>query len=361
MLLEETIYSNGDSFIDDLVHSISRAQNKIHLETYIFDQDPVGERVLEALARASERGVVVRLLIDGIGSAGWTFADAEAWRKRGIDLKFYHALPWQNSAAHVWRSLTIKKIIIGFSKLNQRNHRKICIIDDEITFISSMNISARHVPSQSGPEAWRDTSVRLLGHDNRPHLLDSHRAWSISQHHHEPSWKHIRQQKRNNYAELLRQIRNSQNRIWITNPYFLPDFKLTRTLCAASKRGIDVKILLPFRSDIPGFKFAMQALYSLLLGFGVSIYEYRPCILHAKIMIIDDWVSVGSYNLDYRSIFNNLEVSAVLEKPANIRLIQNQFEHDLKNSHLISLDAWKRRSRLDKYLENFFLFFKEIL
>ena len=361
MLLEETVYSNGDSFIDDLVHSISRAQYKVHLEAYIFDQDSVGNRVLESLARAAERDVQVRLLIDGIGSAGWTFADAEHWRRRGIDLKFYHALPWQNSASNVWRSLTIKSIILGFSKLNQRNHRKICIIDDETTFISSMNISARHVPSECGPEAWRDTSVRLMGHDNRTHLLDSHRAWSISQRHHEPSWQHIKKQKRNSYAELLRQIRNARERIWITNPYFIPDFKLTRTLCAASKRGVDVKILLPSRSDVPGLKFAMQALYSLLLGFGVSIYEYRSSILHAKVMIIDDWISVGSYNLDYRSIFNNLEVSTVLSKPENILLIQNQFNRDLNSSQLISLEAWKKRSRLNQYLENFFLFFKEIL
>lgn len=361
MLIEEIIYNNGDSFMEDLHHAISGAQKKIHLETYIFDQDAIGLRLLEHLAQVAARGVQVRLLLDGVGCTGWTYAEAEQWRKRGVDLQFYHALPWQKSAYKVWKSLTIKSILLGFFKLNQRNHRKICIIDDEITFISSMNISARHLPSHWGPLAWRDTSVRLLGHDNDMHLVDSHRAWNISEQHHERSWQRIKQQKKQNYTALLSQLRSAKNRVWITNPYFIPDFKLTRTLCSVAHKGIDVRILLPDHSDIPGLKFAMQAFYSMLLSFGVSIFEYRPSILHAKIIIVDNWVSLGSSNLDYRSIFNNLEVSAVLSHPENIRLIQDQFLLDLKNSHQINLESWKKRSFVNQYIENFFLFFKGVL
>ncbi len=354
----EVIFNNGDEFFNQLKKSISEAKQFIHLETYIFDQDPSGHEILSLLAAAAERGARVQLLLDGVGSASWTFADAQSWRERGIELKFFHALPWQRHPSVIWKLLTIKKLLIGCFKLNRRNHRKICLVDDDTVLISSMNISDRHLPSRVGSQAWRDISVFIQGLDTEHYRLAARDAWNFSQHHHGKRWQKMSQQKKIEYDNLLTQIKSAKEKIWITNPYFVPDFRLTQSLCSAARAGIDVKILLPSQSDIFGLKFAMESYYNSLLTFGVKIFEYEATTLHAKILIIDKWVSIGSFNLDYRSIFYNLETSAILKFEANIEAMQSQFVTDIKTSKKIKINFWKSRSWIHRQLEDFFLLFR---
>lgn len=361
MALEETIYNNGDDYFDALLGAIAQAKATIQLETYIFDQDVLGIKILEALVLAADRQVKVQLLLDGVGSSAWTFKDAEKWRLRGIELKFFHALPWQKRRSFIFQSLSFKKMAVGFFKLKHRNHRKTCTIDDTITFIGSMNVSSRHLPSVYGQQAWRDTAAQITGENTQQYRDSFAEAWSFSQQHYGNRWLKISSQKRQLHQKIIRSISSAQKRVWITNPYFVPDLKLTLALCSVAGRKIEVKILLPSRSDMFGIKFAMEGFYTLLLTFGIEIYEYTPSILHAKVLIVDDWVTMGSSNLDPQSIFYNLEIDAHLIQSESIKTIETQFLQDLQISKRIQFSAWNKRSWFNKALEKFFLYFRKSL
>lgn len=359
--MTETIYNNGDHFFDSLKNSIAEAKTFIHLETYIFEQDRTGLAILNLLAEAAQRGVSVQLLLDGLGSASWTFSDAATWREKGIKLKFFHALPWQKRPSSIWKLFTLKKITLGFFKLNRRNHRKICLIDSDLVFVSSMNVSDRHLPSICGDLAWRDVGVKIQnmqGSVSKNYFSDARDTWNFSQQHHGYRWKKISKLKKQEYKYLLHQISIAKEKIWITNPYFVPDFRLTRAICKSAREGVDVKILLPDHSDVFGIKFATESFYYALLALKVEIYEFRPTMLHAKILIVDDWVSVGSFNLDFRSIFYNLETSVVLSDIKNVETMKKQFADDLRTSTKIELHSWKERSWIHRGLEKFFLLFQ---
>ena len=355
---DEIVIGTGDDYLIELKKSIDSAKNSIHLETYIFDQDETGLELLNLLGEAAARGVRTQLLIDGVGSSAWTFADAVLWREKGIELKFFHALPWQKHFSTVWKLFSLKKIVTGFAKLNRRNHRKICIIDDTTIFISSMNVSDRHLASRVGSAAWRDISVKLTGEVTHNYLAAAKEAWNFSQNHHGRRWSKISKTKKMEYNDLLKKINSAKNEIWITNPYFVPDLRLTRALCKAAWSGVRVRLLLPNRSDIFGLKFAMESYYNALLTYGAEIYEFKTAILHAKILIIDDWVSLGSFNLDFRSIFYNLETSAILTRAENVVQVQAQFLNDIQISEKIDLTVWKNRSWVHRTLEKFFLLFR---
>ncbi len=356
--MNETIYTNGDDFFNSLKKSIAEAKKFIHLESYIFEQDQIGKTILSLLAQAVQRGVRVQLLLDGIGSVSWTFADASVWREKGIELKFFHALPWQKNLSIIWKLLTLKKIIIGFFKLNRRNHRKICLIDNDLVFVCSMNISDRHLPSVFGPLAWRDVAVKIQGSNTENYFSEAREAWNFSQHHHGYRWRKISRQKKQDFELLLQKIKLAREKIWITNPYFVPDLRFVKAIGESANSGVDVKILLPDHSDIFGFKYATESFYHALLAYDVEIYEYSAAMLHAKIMIVDDWVSVGSFNLDFRSIFYNLEATAVLTRFENIEMMKQQFLKDIQISTKIELNSWKKRSWFRQRLENFFLLFQ---
>lgn len=340
--------------------AIAAAEKNIYLETYIFDQDQLGYRTLAVLAAAAARGVKVQLLIDGVGSAHWTFNDAETYRRQGIDLQFFHPLAWQKHPSTILKSLTLQTIVTGFSKANHRNHRKICIVDERILFICSMNISDRHLKSVNGEKAWRDSGVRVESEAVAVYLNAVRETWKYPHQFFGRRWMQVRKQKKKSHQEILRLMHFAAKEIWITNPYFVPDFKLLKVLFKSARAGLDIKILVPMHSDILGLKFAMQGFYGALLKRGCQIFEYTPSILHAKILIVDNWASVGSTNLDYRSIFYNLEADIVIAKPENVDLLKQQFLNDLKSSKQVTLAEWNQRPWYRRVLQRFFLIFRGV-
>lgn len=359
-MTNEKVFINADEFFNQMHEGISGAKKTVYLETYIFEQDQLGYRTLAVLAAAAQRGLKVQLLIDGVGSAQWTYSHAEVYRKQGIDLQFFHPLAWQKHPSKILQSLTLQKIVTGFSKANHRNHRKICIIDDQILFICSMNISDRHLKSVNGDKAWRDTGVRVEGSSIQTYVISCLETWKYPHQFFGLRWIQVRQQKKKSHQEILRLMHFASKQIWITNPYFVPDFKLLKVLFKAARAGIEVKILVPMHSDILGLKFAMQGFYGALLKRGCQIFEYTPSILHAKILIVDNWASVGSTNLDYRSIFYNLEADIAIAKIENVDLLKQQFIDDLKNSKQVTLQEWNQRPWYRRLLQRFFLFFRGV-
>jgi cardiolipin synthase A/B len=359
---EETVYHAGEEFFGDLLDAISKARKSIELETYIYDRDRLGNRVAQALSSAAGRGVHVRLLIDGVGSAHWSWAHAAPLAANGVQVRFYHPLPWQHQGGFpLWKYLAPKRIALGLSKLNRRNHRKTCVIDGNTAFAGGMNISARHL----GPKAWRDTAVRVAGEGVRE-ISDSFRhAWVHSRGAlstwrrrigpiFQSSWvrtNNDRGERRSEYDGLLQRIIHSRSRVWITTPYFVPDRALFSALRSAAKSGSDVRLLLPYKSDVWGFKWANHAFYLPLLAAGARIYEYEASILHAKTLLIDDWAQVGSSNMNHRSLLHDLEVDIVLGTTESLHEMESRFLADLASSRQVELRTWRHRPWTERAFE----------
>ncbi len=372
---EEVVFHEGDLYFADLIKSLEGAKKSIELETYIFDHDALGALVLKALCDAARRGVRVRLLLDGVGSSNWSFADTAKLRESGANVRFFHPLPWQNPEFNFFESLRIRRLLLGIFKLNRRNHRKSCLIDQEVAYIGGMNISARHMARYSSKKAVRDTSVRVRG-ETLDQLL---RAYNFTFNHPTTATFKFRRQREysirstllrfnitrkqrvNSHQDLLQRIFSAQKRIWITNPYFVPDLALIRALRFAAWAGKDVRLLLPLRTDIPGFKLAVNAFYLTLLTAKVQIFEYQPSFLHAKTMLIDDWATVGSSNLNHRSLYYDLEIDAVLNHPESVQSLEKQFVLDLTHSKQIDINAWSNRFWVTRLLERVALLFRRWL
>ena len=365
--MQETIFSEGSRYFEALLQDIDQASLSIDLETYIFELDSVGRQVADHLAEASRRGVAVRLLVDGVGSSSWNDDLTLQLEQAGVIVRIFRPLPWhilrwQRSLTHLpW----LAKIRHLLETMNRRNHRKICLIDRRLAWVGSFNISRHHLPRAQGGEGWRDTAVRLAG-DSFDELQDAFdSAWvddrfqigrkifSVSRF----RLNHIRKHRLRH--DLLARISLCHSRIWIANAYFVPNSLFLRHLKRAARKGVNVMILLPGNSDVFFIPWASAVFYQNLLKSGVRIFEYMESVLHVKIMIVDDWFTVGSSNLDHRSLSYNLEVDVVLAEPGSKTMVQEQFLDDLTHSQEVFLRDcphrpwWKRAiGRLILYVKH---------
>lgn len=372
--LEEHVFSNGSEHFYALLADIENAKHSIDLETYIFTRDALGKRVVNALCNAAQRGVKIRILVDGAGTPYWSATLARHLERYGIQTKVFHPFPWQ-----LWnwsRSVTaLPKLLKGIYlilKVNSRNHRKVCLIDQKIAYVGSVNITQCHLTRQEGGHGWRDTSVRLSG----TNLTELEKAFEIAWTHRSikerlrEAFVHIRKEPRLrlNYTRhrrrilhknLLRRIRLCQKRIWITNAYFVPDNFLLKRLKDAAKNGVDVRILLPKKSDVRIMPWASSTFYDRLLAAGVKIYEYQPSMLHAKTLILDDWLTIGSSNLNHRSLLHDLEADVTLFTNEARNNLEQAFLKDLTQSEELKLDSWKtQRPLLQRALGRLVLYLK---
>jgi cardiolipin synthase len=249
------------------------------------------------------------------------------------------------------------------------------MIDQAIVYVGSMNISACHLtPKMLGGQNWRDTAAKITG----ANVADLQAAF-------EASWNHIPIQERVKeifrhvntnpvfrlntnwhrrrilYKNLLRRIANCKNRIWITNAYFVPDTFLLNKLKEAAKSGVDVRILLPNKSDIFIMPWASSIFYAKLLETGVRIFEYLPSVLHAKTLILDDWMSVGSSNLNHRSLLHDLEVDVNIRLVESKKIIAQQFLNDLQHSQEINLKDWWKRPWYQRFIGRLALYLKYMI
>lgn len=369
----EHIISNSFEFFEQLIGDIDQAKHNIDLETYIFSCDEIGNRVGTALINAAKRGVKVRVLVDGAGSPSWGNSLTKKMEQAGVETRIYHPFPWrlwQWSRSRL-RVSTLKKALYLCLNINRRNHRKVCTIDNTIAYVGSLNICQSHLDKAQWGDYWRDTAVRLDGYDLREltsafvsawdHMPIQERIREIFRHvHKDPIFRfnNTRHRRRILYKNLLRQISRSQQRIWITNAYFVPDRFLLKRLTDAAQRGVDVRILLPQRSDIFLLPWASATFYFNLVKTGVRIFEYVPSMLHAKTLIIDDWVSVGSTNLNHRSLLHDLEIDVNIRDPEAKNIVIAQFQHDLEQSKEVDLDAWQKRPYYQRWIGHSLLYLK---
>jgi cardiolipin synthase len=317
----EVLFHDADPFFKSLISALERAQKNVHYESYIFEKDTLGKLIIRHLLRAAKRGVKVSLVIDGIGSSSFKAKDIIWFRNRGIDLHIYNPLPSQ--------VIYVRPVQFSFSLfkslwfINKRNHRKMCLIDKKHFFAGSFNTSMIHSRYFSGRNAWRDSGVRLtFSHKNG---LSRSRV----------RLNHTKRLRLYYYRELLRRIDQAQGRIWITNPYFVPPLKLSNALIKARQRGVDVRLIIPERCDLLAFPLINALYYKRLVKCGVRVHAFRPRVLHAKTMLIDDWAILGSTNLNSRSRLHDLEVDVALKSQHAINSLEYQFITDLSHTKTI--------------------------
>ncbi len=357
-----TLLQDGPATYRAMFEAIAAATDHINMETYILDDDEVGQRFAQALLAKQSQGVQVNLLRDSAGTFTTPAAFFDTLTAGGVQvLEFNPVNPL--TARDGWQ-------------LNQRDHRKLLIVDGQTAFLGGINISSvysggsfghgsKGKPREGDVEgpAWRDTDLQLQG----PVVAELQKlfisAWAKQQgptlaprNYFPPPREAGRQVVRaigsspdetysQIYATLLSVIGHAESSVRITNAYFVPDPQFLAALEGAAQRGVDVRLILPSQTDSWLVFHAGRRHYARLLRAGVRIFERRGVILHSKTALVDGvWATVGSTNLDWRSFLHNHELNAVVLGEEFGQQLKRMFDHDLAASDEISLDAWQRRA-----------------
>lgn len=370
----EEIFFDGDEYFESILRDIDRAKRYITVEMYIFSDDALGKKFAAHLISAQQRGVRVQVLVDAIGSFGFIDRLNGVFQKKGVLVKFYNPLPFIHP---YYGKLTILKklYVLGTRlwRLNRRNHRKILTIDESIMYVGSFNITAVHT-SYHSERAWKDIGVKVVGEHVRYAVLNFKKVWKLRDYFRykrqlrrtkDFNWKQsplrLNQtlfMKRFFSKNFYQRIGRAQTRVWLMTPYFIPERRLIRALGKAAQRGVDVRLLLSQKTDVPLFKWLQYFYYTYLLKKGVKIYQYKDSVLHAKNYIIDDFMTVGSTNLNHRSFIHDLEVDLELLDDHNKKIIEQHFLDSSLTQESITDEGLKQRPLWDKCLSRLFFLFK---
>jgi len=284
------LFFEGDDLYESMLADIAAANTDIRLESYIFAHDEIGWRFAKALAERAAAGVTVRLHLDAAGFLSLGSTKFKRWlRKHGIKTRVFHRWQWRHPLRY-----------------NQRNHRKLLIIDDNKLYLGGFNIHRESSKTVFGEARWRDTHVSMHSAiaQQASHLFDDfwkgkRRKLAIVEHAMNmliPNFNHdCRQVLKCLYTDSFQ---HAQHSITLTTPYFVPDHNTQKQLQAAALRGVDVRLLVPQKNDQPLVQWASRAAYAELLNAGVRLYEYLPRMLHAKTTIIDNtWARHSQHGL----------------------------------------------------------------
>ena len=333
--------------------AIETARHHVHVEFYIIQPDATGRALRDLLVQRARAGIEVRVLYDAVGSI---LLPSGFWRE----------LEQAGGEVEVFRP--IWKLIGLFHRryrLDFRNHRKIVVVDGEVGFTGGINIGREYLGLDRDVGDWRDTHVRIDG----PAVLSLQAAfaedWSLACDRMLDSESYFPEPPPDRDGGHVVQIVDSgpdrtwspiafvhahaialaRQRLWLSSPYFVPAPQIEDALISAALRGVDVRLLLPSRSDSLVVQFAARSYYPRLLEAGVRIFEYERGFLHAKTLLADDWVgSIGSANMDMRSFHLNFELNAFVHGPDFCAQLADQFEQDLDRSREVTLDVVRRRS-----------------
>lgn len=358
------IFTAGMQKMEALLRDIREAKHHIHLQYYIIDNDRAGAMLREALIERARAGVEVRLLYDDVGS-------------RGVRKKFFDELVAAGGEAHPFLHVQFPRFT---SKVNYRNHRKMVIIDGRVGYIGGMNIADRYLyGSELGP--WRDTHFRIEGGGVPGLQLAFLNDWHATTRRRIEGSGYFNLQEvvgEQNVLQLLSSgpfgkwrvllqavsmaVMRARSRIWIETPYFLPSETLNNALQTAALAGVDVRLMLPLRSDSKAVDLAIHSYIDDMMRAGVKIYFYMAGFLHSKLLIIDDELALfGSSNMDFRSFEHNFEINAFAYDRRLVTRLEELIEGDFTRCHLLTPSEWFNRSRLRKFAESVMRLFSPLL
>jgi len=328
-------YGNGHQFLMAALQALDEAKEALRLEIYIFSDNPIGQRFRKALIDAAQRGVHVELLVDGVGSSPLPAGFFDPLVKAGGRVKWFN-VPHLGTWA-------------------LRDHRKQLLVDDRVAFLGGCNLSEEY-NGDGVTKGWRDGGISITGPILKSLIEEFARQWQRAD---MQEWQLVpggytrRSGSQSTVLALfikpglgasplraaLREDLSTANDIAITSAYFLPTRRLRMQITGAAKRGAKVKVLLAGKSDVKLMALASQTLYRGLLRAGVSVFEYQPQTLHAKVMVLDDIVYIGSSNLDPRSLRINFEIMLRIKNAGLAARARAQFEEDLRHSRQVTLES----------------------
>ena len=361
------IFNNGTRHFEELFDDLRNARSYINLQFYIIANDALGRRLRDILIERAEAGVKVRVIYDYIGSFDARRRDFfKRMKDHGVEVHSFFRLSFPS---HV-------------NRLNWRNHRKVVVIDGNVGYIGGMNVAERYVGGEVDRK-WRDTAARISGP-----------CVAALQYHFAVDWKfmghsllcdpvsgvpdRLKEGLRNVTLQVLasgpndrwgnmtllfyKAISTAHRRVWLQTPYFLPSEGLLKALESASLAGVDVRVMLPARSDSRVLTYASHSYVEECLLAGIKVYLYEAGMLHAKVLIIDDdYATMGSANFDFRSFEHNFEENIVAYSREVNGLLAEQFMEDAKDCTRLKLSEWNKRPRADKVKESIFRLLSPIL
>ncbi|WP_101758164.1 phosphatidylserine/phosphatidylglycerophosphate/cardiolipin synthase family protein [Oceanicoccus sp. KOV_DT_Chl] len=337
----ETIFDSAREHFDSMLAGINQASQSIELAIYIFELDVIGKRFVDHLQRAAQRGVTVRVLVDGIGSSRSADTLGELLTGAGAEFRIYHPLPWYWDS-YRWslrHGSWISKFWHFINVVNRRDHRKFMVIDNHTAWCGNFNLSDDHLGARL---PWRDYGVCVSGRPITQLQINFDRVWQgeeairgLTDFKYSCSNLSFRLRWLRN-RNLIARIRNAQQRIWICSAYFSPSGAILRAIKAARNKNIDVRLIVAGRSDVALFPLLTSSYYADLLKLGVKIYQYEHGVLHAKVILVDQHCVIGSTNLNHRSFYHDLELDVVLDQTASITRMENLLLSDMDNARLIN-------------------------
>jgi cardiolipin synthase A/B len=343
----------GDQYFPAVLDAIAQARREVLLETYQFFDDPTGQRVADALAAAARRGVDVRLMVDGFGADNLVPTLRARLLPAGVALCVYRPMAW-------WKWIARAQL--------RRMHRKLVVVDGAVAFCGGINVHDDRDGGDASVAPRYDFAVRVEG----PLVADVHRSmqrlWKLV------SWTQLARRiriafvaptaapvpggvmarfvTRDNWRNrgsigqsYWQAVQQAREEIVVSNAYFLPGRRSRRLLLDAARRGVRVRLLLQGRVEYFLVHHAMRALYGQFLDAGITIFDYQPAHLHAKVAVIDGhWATVGSSNIDPFSLFLSREANVVVEDEAFARQLRDELERAMRDDAIeIRADDWKKR------------------
>ena len=340
------ILNNADETFNAIFTAIEKASHHIHMEYYIFEDDKIGNRFKDILIKKSREGIIVRIIVDDVGS----------W---GLSNKFLNDLRINNIEIYSFMEVRFPRLT---SQVNYRNHRKILVVDGIIGFTGGINIADRYVEGLKDIGPWRDMHLQIEGdavgglqvvfasdwyfviHENLtgkryfpPESTTKGIPAQVSASGPDSDWESIAQ-------VFFAAIAGAQKRVYVASPYLMPTSEILYALKTAALSNVDVRILIPEKTDGLISHWSSYSYIEELLEAGVRIFFYQAGFLHCKYLVVDEIFStVGTTNLDFRSFETNFEVNAFIYDQAFTTSLGKVFKADLRNSREVKLSEWRER------------------
>jgi len=362
-----TTYVNGDQIFPAMLSAIASAQKTINFETYVYWSGDIGQKFSDALAERARAGVQVHLIIDWVGSGRIDRKYIRQMTDAGARVVEYHPLRFYD--------------VTSASRLNNRTHRKLLVIDGVVGFTGGAGIADEWLGDADTPKHWRDTHYQIQGpvvEQMQAAFMDN---WmkTTGQVLHSGDYFVASESAGDDAAQVFKSsatggsmsmqlmyllsIAAAEKSVMLGSAYFVPDDLTIETILAARKRGVRVVVLVPGKQiDVKTVRHASRARWGKMLEAGVEIYEYLPTMYHCKVMIVDDrWVSIGSSNLDNRSFRLNDEANLNVLNPRFAAEQSALFEQDLAKSRQITLKMWRNRPLGERIMEGLASFLGPLL
>jgi phosphatidylserine/phosphatidylglycerophosphate/cardiolipin synthase-like enzyme len=346
------LLSDGERFFARMLESIEQAREYVLLEMYLVESGQVADRFIDAFVHAIQRGARVLMLLDAFGASGLSASDRQRLLEAGAQLRFYNAMGWRKRLANL-----------------ARDHRKLLLVDGRVAFVGGAGLTDQFAAGGGAGTPWREVMLEIRG----PVLADWQDMFAAGWRKAGGEWMQPNSPAHDTVADgaagrvalsagwhrsvlansVVHRIETARQHVWMMSAYFVPSRRFRKALRRAVRRGVDVRLFVPGPlTDHPWVRHAARRFYGKLLRNGVRIFEFQPRVLHAKMILCDDWVSVGSSNLDRWGFKWNLEANQEIEDRPFANTVAAVFEEDRGQSLELDPRQWPRRGWLNRFREH---------